>query len=68
MARDLNSATPKPARDGGRTGKGMPPMLTGIIIGLLMGIALALGVAIWLNRANTPFVDKSPPVNALPTI
>jgi cell division protein FtsN len=43
-------------------------MLTGIIIGLLMGIMLALGVAIWLNRAHTPFLEKSPPVNALPTI
>ena len=65
MARDFKTATTKSS---GEVGKGMPPMLTGIIIGLLLGIMLALGVAIWLNRANTPFLDKSPPVNALPTI
>ena len=65
MARDFKTATTKPS---GEAGKGVPPMLTGIIIGLLVGIMLALGVAIWLNRANTPFLDKSPPVSALPTI
>ena len=70
MARDYKSAETKPAETGGRAGKhrGMPPMLTGIIIGLLMGIMLALAVAIWLNRANTPFLEKSRPVEALPTI
>ena len=65
MARDFKTATTKPS---GEAGKGMPPMLTGIIIGLLLGIMLALGVALWLNRTKTPFLDKSPPVNALPTI
>jgi cell division protein FtsN len=70
MARDFKPETSKPAGNGGRAGAkgGMPPMLTGIIIGLLLGILLALGVAIWLNRANTPFIDKSPPITALPTI
>ncbi len=70
MARDVKSVETKPAETGGRAGKhrGMPPMLTGIIIGLLMGIMLALAVAIWLNRANTPFLEKSRPVEALPTI
>ena len=70
MARDFDPAATKPGSDSSRAGKsaGMPPMLTGIIIGLLLGIMLALGVAIWLNRAHTPFLDKSPPVDALPTI
>ena len=70
MARDYKSVETKPAESGGRGGKhgGVPPMLTGIIIGLLMGIMLALAVAIWLNRANTPFLEKSRPVEALPTI
>lgn len=70
MARDFNPVATKPTGDGGGTGRrrGMPPMLTGIIIGLLLGIMLALGVAIWLNRANTPFLEKSRPVEALPTI
>ena len=43
-------------------------MLTGIIIGLVLGILIALSVAIWLKGAHSPFVDKSPPVVALPTI
>ena len=70
MARDFKPAATKPVGDGGSAGRrrGMPPMLTGIIIGLLLGIMLALGVAIWLNRANTPFLEKSRPVEALPTI
>ena len=68
MTRDMNPSTPKPGRERGRAGKGMPPMLTGIIIGLLLGILLALAVAVWVKRANMPFLDKSPPVNALPTI
>ena len=70
MARDYKSVETKPAETGGRAAKhrGMPPMLTGIIIGLLMGIMLALAVAIWLNSANKPFLEKSRPVDALPTI
>ncbi len=67
MAKDFTSASTKSADNGGK-GRGMPPMLTGIIIGLLMGIMLALGVATWLNRAHNPFLEKSPPVEALPTI
>ena len=70
QAKELKPAAQRSPGDVGRSAKkaGMPPMLTGIIIGLLMGIMLALAVAIWLNRANTPFLDKSPPVSALPTI
>jgi cell division protein FtsN len=67
MAKDFTPASTKSADSGGK-GRGMPPMLTGIIIGLLMGIMLALGVATWLNRAHNPFLEKSPPVEALPTI
>jgi cell division protein FtsN len=48
--------------------RGINPMFAGIIIGLLMGVGLALGLAIWLNRANTPFVEKERPVDALPTM
>jgi cell division protein FtsN len=68
MARELKSAPAKPVVQGNKPAKraGMPPMLTGIIIGLLLGIMLALAVAVWLNRAHTPFVDKSPPVESLP--
>jgi cell division protein FtsN len=44
----------------------MNPLFAGIIIGLLLGIFLALGVAIWLNRTSNPFVEKTKPVESLP--
>ena len=56
-------------RGAGSTRKrGMNPMFVGIIIGLLLGIGLALSLAMWLNRANNPFIEKARPVEALPTI
>ena len=75
MARDYKTPGPR-ADTGGGSGRGagggkkrgMNPMFVGIIIGLLLGIGLALGLAIWLNRSNNPFVEKSRPVDALPTI
>ncbi len=70
MARDSNSVPLQPSsqsRNGGKK-RGLNPMFIGIIIGLLMGVGLALGFAIWLNRANNPFIEKSRPVEALPTI
>jgi cell division protein FtsN len=62
-----NDMKPKaPSRTGGR---GMNPLFAGIIIGLLLGIFLALGVAVWLNRANqSSFVEKTKPVEPLPPI
>ncbi len=67
MARDSKSdSKPTAPRAAGRPG--MHPMLAGILIGLLLGITLALGIAIWLNRASSPFVEKSKPVDALPTL
>lgn len=63
-----NDMKPKaPARGGGRAG--MNPLFAGIIIGLLLGIFLALGVAVWLNRSNpSSFVEKTKPVEPLPPI
>ena len=50
-------------------GRGMNPMFAGIIIGLLLGILLALGVAVWLNRnTSSAFVEKTKPVEALVTL
>jgi cell division protein FtsN len=75
MARDARPAPPRGGIDvapkAGRAGSGrggINPLFAGIIIGLLLGVGLALGLAIWLNRANTPFVEKERPVDALPTI
>jgi len=46
--------------------QGMNPMLAGIIIGLLLGIFLALSVAVWLNSArNANFVEKTTPSTPL---
>jgi cell division protein FtsN len=50
----------------GATKPGMNPLVAGIIIGLLLGIFLALGVAMWLNRAATPFVEKTRQADTLP--
>ena len=68
--RDLKTALPSPAADtsAAKNVRGMNPLFLGIIIGLLMGVALAVGFAIWLNRANNPFIEKNKPVEALPTV
>lgn len=59
MASNYRSApAAKPSRWG--------PMMTGIAVGVLLGVLLALGFALWLNRNATPFVEKSKGVDALP--
>ncbi len=57
-----------PSEGGGRGKRPMNPLFMGIIIGLLLGIMLALGIALFLNRSANPFVEKTRPVDALPTI
>lgn len=71
MARDSNSLSPAaepraPSRGGKK--RGLNPLFIGIIIGLLLGLGMALGFALWLHRENNPFIEKSRPVEALPTI
>ncbi len=66
MANDMKPKAPP--RGGGGGKPGMNPLFAGIIIGLLMGIFLALGVAIWLNRTSNPFVEKTRPVDVLPAV
>jgi cell division protein FtsN len=39
-------------------GQSTHPMLVGVFIGVLLGICLALGVALYLNRAPKPFVAR----------
>ena len=62
MAMDIK---PKTSRMGGSGKPGMNPLVAGIIIGVIIGVFLALGIAIWLNRAATPFVEKTKPSEAL---
>jgi cell division protein FtsN len=65
MAKDYK---PQAGKAAGSKGRGMNPMFMGIIIGLLMGVVLALGIAVWLNRSANPFIEKARPVEALPTL
>jgi cell division protein FtsN len=44
----------------------MGPLFTGVAVGVLLGVLLALGFALWLNRNATPFVEKAKAVEALP--
>jgi cell division protein FtsN len=34
------------------------PLLTGLVMGILVGLAAALGVALYLNRAPSPFAER----------
>ena len=55
MPRDYKNF-PKRSTRGGSSGK---TVLTGIVIGLLLGIITALGIALYLNRSPSPFVNKT---------
>lgn len=63
MARDYkrNERTPTPSAK-----KAGHPMLAGILIGLFIGLAAAIGVAIYINKAPTPFVAKAKPPEVAP--
>ena len=41
-------------------------MLAGILIGLFIGLAAAIGVAVYINKAPTPFVAKAKPAEPPP--
>jgi cell division protein FtsN len=49
----------QPARGGGSS------LLIGILIGLVLGLVIALGVAWYINRMPSPFLDR-PPAKAEP--
>jgi cell division protein FtsN len=55
MTRDYKNAPRRSARSGG-SGK---VVFASIIIGLLMGIIVALGIALFLNRSPSPFANKT---------
>jgi cell division protein FtsN len=52
MSRDYQ---PNPRRSQGQPGH---PMMTGVFIGVLVGLLLALAVALYLNKARSPFVSR----------
>jgi cell division protein FtsN len=52
------------ANEGNRkraTGESGHPMMIGVFIGVLVGLCLALGVALYLNRTPSPIVAKDKP-------
>ncbi len=55
MSRDYKKPARAPAGKGGR------PMLTGVMIGMFLGLAIALGVALFINHAPSPFLARSKP-------
>lgn len=60
MARD----TKKPRSSGGGNNKG-GSLLTGLLLGLIVGIAAAVGVAFYINRGASPFGGKTVPDTAI---
>src|SRR5215471_20138132 len=40
------------------------PLVTGVFIGLLVGLCLALAVALYLSKMPSPFVARDKPVEA----
>jgi cell division protein FtsN len=62
MSKDYKRPEP-PARGGGSS------LLIGILIGLVLGLVIALGVAWYINKMPSPFLDrpaKSEPAKAAP--
>jgi cell division protein FtsN len=55
----------KSGRSGATTSR-WGPLMTGIAVGVLLGVLLALGFALWLNRHNNPFMEKAKGVESLP--
>jgi cell division protein FtsN len=46
--------------------KGRDPLLAGILVGMVIGVGLAAGLAWYLMRSPTPFLQKAPLANKLP--
>lgn len=56
MSKDYKRPDP-PARGGGSS------LLIGILIGLVLGLVIALGVAWYINKMPSPFLDRPPTKN-----
>lgn len=65
MSRDYKPAISDRGNGGNRP---MNPLFMGIIIGLLLGVSIALGVALWLNKSAIPFMERSKPLEPPPRI
>jgi len=47
-------------KSGGGTRKKGSSMFVGIVIGVLLGLVAALGVALYINKGPSPFADRKP--------
>lgn len=57
MARQTRGDAPRAAA---AKRKGGSPLLTGLVIGVLLGLGAALGVALYLARGPSPFAERKP--------
>ena len=46
--------------------KGGNPLLAGILVGMVIGVGMAAGLAWYLMKSPTPFLQKEPVANKLP--
>ncbi|MHB0985819.1 MAG: SPOR domain-containing protein [Sulfuricella sp.] len=58
MSRDYKKRDRPPSKKGGK------PIFTGIAIGLVAGLAVAIGVALYINFSPKPFVSRAKPGEA----
>lgn len=59
MSRDYKKPDRRAAKDNGS------PLFTGVLIGLVVGLAAAVGVAVYINFSPTPFTQKNVPALAV---
>ena len=65
MSRDMKR--PRASSPAARGGGGGGSLLTGLVLGALVGVAVAVGVAFYINRGTNPFMNKTsaPPPDAV---
>ena len=66
MSRDMKRSS-RSSSPAARSGGGGGSLLTGLVLGALVGVAVAVGVAFYINRGTNPFMNKagSPPPDAV---
>lgn len=67
MSRDMKRTRSSGTSSRGGGGGGGGSLLTGLVLGALVGVAVAVGVAFYINRGTNPFANKaaSPPPDAV---
>ena len=67
MSRDMKRTRSSGNTSRGGGGGGGGSLLTGLVLGALVGVAVAVGVAFYINRGTNPFANKvsAPPPDAV---